>query len=281
MQEMKERQNDLSLNDYWAIIAKRKKFIISLLIVFVVITAVVSILMPKVYRAEFIVKIGESYAITNRAELIVGVGEGDARVQKKEEITTDGIIAIIEKPNNGKTEKIFAEGAPPINVLKVAKLKGFANKLKITIESSKLEEMETDIYKFVEHINSLSLIKEFTEEKRKAIAQRLKEIPVLIKEYNTFAQMYGERLKKRELSVINFVPAEFKEKAIALDNERSYLEGAMKNIAGVTLVDKPYISKTPVSPNIKKNIILAVVASFAAGVLLAFLVEYIEKVRNK
>ena len=58
---MPDRTNPC-LDDYWKIVTKRKKFIISLFIISVVITAVVSILMPKIYRAKFIVKVGAGYS---------------------------------------------------------------------------------------------------------------------------------------------------------------------------------------------------------------------------
>jgi len=38
-------------------------------------------------------------------------------------------------------------------------------------------------------------------------------------------------------------------------------------------IDKPYIPKMSVSPNIKKNIILAGVISLFAGIFLAFFME--------
>jgi capsular polysaccharide biosynthesis protein len=261
---MNAMQNEPGLNDYWKVIARRKKFIISLFIISVVITAVVSILMPKTYRAEFIVKVGEGYTASNSSQDRITT----------DRITTDSIIEIIGKPDNGKTEEIFKEKAHSIKALKVAKLKGFADKLKITIESGNISDMEAAVVKFVDHINNHPLIKQSTDEERKAIAQRLKDITGLIREYNSFAQMYDERLKKRELSVINFVPAEIRQKAIGLDKERRSLENAMKNIVGVALVDKPHISKIPVSPDIKKNIILAGIISLFAGVFLAFLLEY-------
>ena len=46
-------------------------------------------------------------------------------------------------------------------------------------------------------------------------------------------------------------------------------------------IDKPYIPKMSVNPNIKKNIILAGVISLFAGIFLAFFMEYIERIKNQ
>lgn len=262
MSTMNVREDEINLYDYWRVIAKRKKFIISLFIVSVVITAVVSILMPKIYRAEFILKIGENYVAAN---------EG---VEKKVRITPDGLIEIIGKLDNEKIQAIFAEKAHSIKVLKVEKARHFTDKLKITIESGNIGDMGSVVVKFVDHINNLSLIKESVEQGRKTASLRLKDISGLIKEYDSFAKMYDKKLEKGELSVIRFVPAEIKQKALYLESEKHFLEEAMENIAGVSIVGAPHILKTPVSPNIKKNIILAGLISLFLGVFLAFLLEY-------
>lgn len=262
MSTMHVREDEPGLYDYWQVIAKRKKFIISLFIVSVVITAVVSILMPKIYRAEFILKIGESYVAAN---------EG---VERKVRITSDGLIDVIGKLDDEKIGTILAEKSHSIKALKVEKARHFTDKLKITIESGNIGDREAVVAKFVDHINNLPLIKQSADEDRKAMAHRLKDISGLIKEYNSFAQMYDEKLKGGHLSVISFVPAQIKQKAIDLESERRSLEKAMENVAGVSLVGKLYISKTPVSPNIKKNIILAGLISLFLGVFLAFLLEY-------
>ena len=262
MSGMDMKRDEPGLYDYWQVIAKRKKFIISLFIVSVVITAVVSILMPKSYRAEFILKIAESYEAASG-----GVG-------KKVRITPDGLISVIGKLDDEKIGIIFAEGSHSIKALKVEKARHFTDKLNVIIESRETEKIEVAINRLVDYLNNLSLIKKAVERERKTVAMQLKDISGLIKEYDSFAKMYDKKLERGELSIIRFVPAEIKQKAINLEREKRFLEEAMENIAGVSLVGNPYISKKPVSPNIKKNIILAGIISIFLGVFLAFLLEY-------
>lgn len=262
MSGMDTKRDEPGLYDYWRVIVKKKKFIISLFIVSVVITAVVSILMPKIYRAEFILKIAESYEAASGG------------VEKKVRITPDWLISVIGKLDDEKIGTIFSEKLHSIKALKVEKARNFTDKLNVIIESGETEKIEVAINRLVDYLNNLSLIKESVERGRKTVAMRLKDISGLIKEYDSFSKVYDKKLERGELSVIRFMPAEIKQKAIDLESEKRFLEEAMENIAGVSLAGNPYISKKPVSPNIKKNIILAGIISLFSGVFLAFLLEY-------
>lgn len=262
MSGMDTKRDEPGLYDYWRVIVKRKKFIISLFIVSVVITAVVSILVPKIYRAEFILKIAESYEATSGG------------VEKKVRITPDWLISVIGKLDDEKIGTIFLEKSHSIRALKVEKARNYTDKINVIIESGETEKIELAINRFVDYLNNLSVIKESVEQGRKTVAMRLKDISGLIKGYDSFSKVYDKKLERGELSVISFVPAEIKQKAIDLESEKRFLEEAMENIAGVSLARNPYISKKPVSPNIKKNIILAGIISIFSGVFLAFLLEY-------
>ena len=63
--------------------------------------------------------------------------------------------------------------------------------------------------------------------------------------------------------------------------EKLGVEQLLQRLKGVEMLEKPYILKNPVKPSIKKNIILAGIASLFAGIFLAFLMEYVERIRKK
>ncbi|MBI1811172.1 MAG: hypothetical protein HY035_10480 [Nitrospirae bacterium] len=267
MSEMNVREDEINLYDYWKVIVKRKSLIIGLFLVAVLASAVISLSMPKIYRGELVLKLPVLTPVLTAKELLVVIGKIDAEIILP---TTHYLVSDV----------------------KLDTLKDSTDKLRLTIEAKNTNDISVAMTGFVAYLNNLSLIKEPVEREKEKVAKRLKDIPRLIKnqsdlikEYDSFAKMYDRKLEKGELSIINLVPADFKQRAMDLDNtRRSLVEEAkedMENITGVSLVGNPYIFKTPVSPNIKKNIILAAVASLAAGILLAFLVEYIEKARNK
>lgn len=266
MAEMNVREDEINLYDYWKVIVKRKRLIIGLFLVAVLAAVVISLLMPKIYRGDVVLKLPS--------------------------ITAKELVGIIGKID---AEKILPTTHHLVSDVKLNTLKDSTDKLRLIIEAKNTDAIPSAITEFAAYLNNLSLIKEPVEREKEKVAKRLKDIPDLIKdksdlikEYNSFAKMYDRKLERGELSIINLVPADFKQRAMVLDNERRSLveeakeaKEAMENIAGVSLVGNPYISKKPVKPSIKKNIALAGIASLFAGIFLAFFAEYIEKIRNK
>ncbi len=262
-------EDEINLYDYWKVIVKRKTLIIGLFLVAVLASAVISLSMPKIYRGELVLKLPVLTPVLTAKELLAVIGKIDA-------------------------EKILPTTHHLVSGVKLNALKDSTDKLQLIIEAKNTDAIPSAITEFAAYLNNLSLIKEPVEREKEKVVKRLKDIPGLIKdksdlikEYNSFAKMYDRKLERGELSIINLVPADFKQRAMNLDNERrSLVEEAkeakedMENITGVSLAGNPYISKTPVKPNIKKNIILAGIVSLFAGILLAFLMEYIEKVKG-
>jgi len=50
-------EDEINLYDYWKVVVKRKKLIIGLFLISVVVAAIISLLMPKIYRGEATFKI--------------------------------------------------------------------------------------------------------------------------------------------------------------------------------------------------------------------------------
>ncbi len=221
-------------------------------------------------------------------------------------ITAKELLTVIGKID---AEKILPTTHHLITNIKLNALKDSTDKLRLIIEAKNTNDISVAMTGFVAYLNNLSLIKEPVErEKEKVarekarekekVAKRLKDIPRLIKnksdlikEYDSFAKMYDRKLERGELSIINLVPADFKQRAMNLDDERRSLveeakeakeaEEDMENIAGVSLAGNPYISKNPVKPSIKKNIVIAGITSLFAGIFLAFLMEYIKRMKKE
>lgn len=265
-------EDEINLYDYWKVIVKRKRFIIGLFLAAVLASAIISFLMPKIYRGEVVLKLPVLTPVLTAKEMVAIIGKIDA-----ERIDAERILPT--------THHLVAD-------VKLNTLKDSTDKLRLIIEAKNTNDISVAMTGFVAYLNNLSLIKEPVErEKEKVakekekVAKRLKDVSDLIEVHDSFAKMYGKKLKRGELSFINLVPTDIKQRAIDLDNERRSLveeaKESMENITGVSLAGNPYISKTPVKPSIKKNIALAGIISLFAGIFLAFLMEYIERMRGK
>ncbi|MBA3070988.1 MAG: hypothetical protein FP829_02270, partial [Nitrospirae bacterium] len=50
-------EDEINLYDYWKVIVKRKRLIIGLFVIAILASAVISLLMPKIYRGEVVLKL--------------------------------------------------------------------------------------------------------------------------------------------------------------------------------------------------------------------------------
>lgn len=74
-------------------------------------------------------------------------------------------------------------------------------------------------------------------------------------------------------------PIELNKRVSDLKIEKIAVEQAIKNLKGVEIVGNLYIPKNPVKPSIKKNIVIAGITSLFVGIFLAFLMEYIDRIK--
>ena len=57
MSTINGREDEINLYDYWKVIVKRKRLIIGLFVIAILASAIISFLMPKIYRGEVILKL--------------------------------------------------------------------------------------------------------------------------------------------------------------------------------------------------------------------------------
>lgn len=271
MSTMNASEDEVSFYDYWSIILKRKKLIFGVFVIFVSVTTIVNFLMPKVYRGEAVLRVGATG------------------------ITTKDIVDSIGILGDGRIQTIFAKNSSSIRSLRILEMQYSPGKLNIRIESTEGEKIQDSIAELIEYINSIHFIKQRVEAERaentKQLAEntkQLKNLTPLIDEYNKFIGIYEKRLRVGDFTSICFVPAELKNNVLKLESTKYALESAMKNLTesamknltGVELIEKPYISKTPISPKIKQNIFVSGIIGSFAGIFLAFFLEYIKKLKH-
>ncbi|BCB96344.1 hypothetical protein JZK55_12660 [Dissulfurispira thermophila] len=103
----------------------------------------------------------------------------------------------------------------------------------------------------------------------------------MIKGSDELTRTYKKLLESGRLILVGFNPIELEKRSSDLKIERLTIEQALNRLKGIEMIDKPYILKNPVKPRIKMNIALAGITSLFAGIFLAFLMEYVEKMRER
>lgn len=307
-------ENEMNLYDYWKVIVKRKKLIIGLFLVSIAVAAIVSLLMPKVYRGEAILR--------------MTVTEVKAA---KDVMTAKDVIDIIGKPERERKSVIFAKNHDSISDLKLA-VKETSDRMKVTIESEKPDLISPAFIELAEYINNIPVLKQYVQREQEALRQQeqqeaelekqeekreqlqekkfrvlLAELPGVIDRSKKFKDDYSQAYGYDNFKDIDISPITIEQQIFGFEKEKLNIEQELQLIKQnqlkrkylrqkrltrpelqiltqqhlVDLVDKPFISSNPIRPNIKKNIIVVSSISLFLGIFLAFFMEYLERIKNQ
>lgn len=254
MSEMNVREDEINLYDYWKVIVKRKTLIIGLFLAAVLASAIISLLMPKIYRGEVVLTL-----------LVLSPKE---------------LIAI------GGNKEILPTTHHSITDIKLNILKDSTDKLQVIIEAKNMDDIPAAVVEIIKHINNIPHVNRSIEEERQRLLKQSEELSIVIEQSNKLAETYEKLLKAGRYVPIDFSPAGFypvdlRKRISDMKVEKFNIEQALNRPKGVEMIEKPYILKNPVKPNIKKNIILAGIVSLFSGVFLAFFMEYVERMRKQ
>jgi hypothetical protein len=253
-----EVYNDgINLYDYWQVIVKRKKLIIGMFLISVIGAAVISLLTPKIYRGETVLKL-----TTN-------------------ELTAKELISVI----GGRLETVLPKNYHLVDEMKLRELKDPSDKLEVSIYSKNSEKIPDVVAELIEYIKKNYLIKRNVEQQKEKVLRQSEEISILIEKTNELIKAFQKMLdggKLKEMYLPNLLASifELNRKASDLKIEKLTLEQTLSNVTGVVLIEQPYVLATPVKPKIIPNIELAAVLGLFAGILLAFFLEYAGKSRR-
>ncbi|MDP3048546.1 MAG: Wzz/FepE/Etk N-terminal domain-containing protein [Thermodesulfovibrionales bacterium] len=259
---MNVRDDEINLYDYWKVIVKRKRLIIGLFLVAVLSSAIISLLMPKIYRGDVVLRL------------------------PAKELTSKELLSVIGKFDKGKIKNFLPTTHHLITDIKLTALKDSTDKLQLIIEAKNTNNISVVIAEFVAYLNNFPLINRSVEEERQRLLKQSEELSKVIEQSNKLAETYEKLLKAGKyvpmgFNLVGFNPVEIKKKASDYEVERFAIEQALNRPQGVEMIENPYILKNPVKPNIKKNIAFSGIISLFAGVFLAFFMEYVEKIRKK
>lgn len=245
-------EDEINLYDYWKVIVKRKTLIIGLFLVSVLAATVISFLMPKIYRGEVVLKLPTKELAAK--ELISVIGKIDA-------------------------ERILPTTHHLISDVKFNALKDSDDKLQLIIEAKNTDALSQAATEFVAYLNDISIIKRFVEEERQRLLMQSEEINKVIKGSDELTRIYKKLLESGRLILSGFNPIELEKRASDLKIERLIIEQKIESFKDVEMISSLYIPQKPIKPRIKKNIALAGIISLFAGMFLAFLMEYVERMR--
>ena len=261
MSTINGREDEINLYDYWKVIVKRKRLIIGLFVIAILASAIISFLMPKIYRGEVILKL-PTKELTSK------------------ELTSKELFSIIGKIDAEKVKNFLPKTHRLITSIKLDALKDSTDKLRLVIEAKNTDDISSAMTEFVGYLNNFPLINRSVEEERQRLLIQSEELSKVIKDSEEFAEIHKKLLRDGKLILLGFNPVEISKRMSDLKIEKLGVEQSLQRPKSVEIIEKPYILKNPVKPSIKKNIALAGTISLFIGIFLAFFMEYIEKMRS-
>ena len=263
MEQQNREYNDndeINLYDLWKVIAKRKKLIIGLFIVIVVSTAIGSFLMPDIYRGKAVLFIIPS-----------------------EEITAKEITDLIGKVDREKRLSIVPKSYPNVKDLKFNNIKDSNNKILVTIDAKKIDDIPRALSEVIDYLNNMDIIKSKISRSKAIALKQIEELSDLIKTSPDLLSTSDKLFKAGKLSTMGFNPIDISKKIIDAKLELLGIEQQLSrlNKGGIEIAVQLYISNKRVSPKILLNVVAAGIFSLLLGVFLAIFIEYIGNIKNK
>jgi capsular polysaccharide biosynthesis protein len=260
-QQNREYNDEINLYDLWKVIAKRKMLIIWLFIVVVVSTAIGSFLMPDIYRGE--------------ACLLVII---NSEIIKAKEITD-----FIGKIDREKQLSLVPKSYPNLTNIKLNAIKDSKNKIIVTIDARKIDDIPRALLEVVAYLNNIDIIKSQVSRDKAILLKQLAELSDLIKSSPDLLATYNKLFSAGKLTTVGFNPVEVNKKIIDIKVDLLAVEHQLSrlNNGGVEIATQPYISNKPISPKRLLNIVAAGIFSLVLGVFLAIFIEYIGNIKNK
>jgi len=259
-QQNREYNDEINLYDFWKVIVKRKKLIIGLFIVIVVSTAIVSFLMPDIYR-----------------------GKAVLFVIPAEEITAKEITDLIGKVDREKRLSMVPKSYPNVKDLKFNNIKDSNNKIIVTIDAKKMDDIPRALSEVVDYFNNMDIIKSKVSRSKAIALKQIAELSDLIETSPDLLSTAKTLFKAGKLSTMGFNPIDISKKIIEAKIELLGIEQQLSrlNKGGIEIAVQLYISNKRVSPKILLNVVAAGILSLLLGVFLAVFIEYIVNIKNK
>ncbi|MCX5706023.1 MAG: Wzz/FepE/Etk N-terminal domain-containing protein [Candidatus Omnitrophica bacterium] len=262
--------NEIDLNYYINVVIKWKKLILSIFLVAVIVTAVVSLLTPKVYVVTSTIQLGSFNEPIFKGEDV------------KEIVLNYGLLSSIINESNLNIDSERLRGTIKIKDI------GSTNLTRISIEYSDVDAGVKIINTILSHI--ISQGQSIYQERQNIANERLKELDAEIKNVegdiartqsiisdpiSTTGSSQSD-ISLRIILLQNALPT-YESNLTALRNQRNALKFLIANAKEFKIFDQPIQLKNPISPKKRQDVLIAGVISLLCGAFLAFFMEFLQK----
>jgi hypothetical protein len=269
-------REEINLYEFYKIVKKRFKLIFGMFIIAALLTAIISFLIPPVYRSSFIIKIPgyTGYTLDPGEATIISPGETIWIIEKLNSMRKDNMLSELSK-KLGIDEKKMEE----MVAVKAKDIRGEKNIVEIIVDVRNpmiITDLKEGIVRF---LNQNPYVNERIRFYKEELMQFEKEIKSKITEIYALKDATTTQIKQGKVNIVGYNPIEVENSVIDLKQKLVNLQTKISLLKGFDVTVEPIILKKPVRPRKLLNITIAGVTSVFLGVCLAYLMAWFERNR--
>lgn len=258
-ENINEIREEINLHDVLKIIIKRKNVIIALTCFAVLTALIVSSLSPKIYRGDAFLRIPQFETPSSN-------------------ITAKEIVDLIGKIDSYKKQQLLPKTHASIVAVKINALKESRDKLEVVFEATDISVMAESLSEIRTYINNIAMIKTNIREEQDKISKRVAELASVIEASSMLLNIYSRLLQTGKLMPVGFNPVELNKRISDIKLEKQVAEQYLLRLQdGVDIARKLDVNTYPIKPKMLFTTAIAGIISLFVGILVAFLLEYMQK----
>ena len=275
--------DEIDLMDYVKVLLKRKWLILAIFLGAAMVVGVFSFLMPKVYKIDTALEIGQvaGVPIEDPGQVVEKI-KGDVYgifAREKLGIPEEKYPKIkTENPKDTRLISLAIESAEPQqakNILEeINNLILAEQQEKIKVKKGLLENNIEVAKKDIERIKAKI---GFLEEERKNLEAKVEALQKILPYQQDPGTQFAlfdtkEKLEQKKQEIENRYL-----EINSLENQINSLQGQIEDIRPTQVIESPTVSASPIKPRPLLNIVIAAILGLFIGVFLAFFQEWWEK----
>ncbi len=274
-------EEEIDIYELCLILKKRFKLIAGVFISAILITALISFLLPPVYRSSFIIRVPMIPETQMKSIFNEGLSVRVPLINPKEAVT------LIENLDRLRKEAQIRKLSDALGISD-EKI-GALVKLTANVPSDVKDSIEVVIdvgspvlindFKdaILGYLNKNQYAKKRISLRRASLLALREEIKNNISEVEAVKKLVNNQIKENQTKELGFNPIDMDKEVIIFKQMLRDVENEIKLLKGFEIVIEPVISDKPVRPRKALNVAIAGISFLFIGILLAFLKEWAEK----
>jgi len=276
-----DSEEEIDLYELCLILKKRVKLIAGVFISAIFITAIISFLLPPVYRGSFIIRVPmisetQTKSIFNEGLNVpvplINPEEAVNLIENLDRLRKDGQIRKLSDALGISDEKIGALVKLTANVPRDVK-----NSIEVVIDVGSPVFINDFKDAILEFLNENQYAKKRISLRKASLLSLREELENNISEVEAVKKLVGNQIRENQTKELGFNPIDMDKEVIIFKQMLRDVENEIKLLKGFEVVVEPVISDKPVRPKKMLNVAIAGISFLFVGILLAFLKEWAEK----